>query len=107
MRKGKVFVDDIFAGYIIEDNGYSFSYDSHYLVLGNALPVSLTLPLSNEAYNSDKIFPFFEGLIPEGYLLEVATTKLNINEEDKMGLLLSICKDVTGNVSVVEVLENE
>ena len=107
MRKGKVFVDDIFAGYIIEDNGYSFSYDSHYLTLSNALPVSLTLPLSNEIYKSDKIFPFFEGLIPEWYLLEVATTKLNINEEDKMGLLLSICKDVTGNVSVVEVFDNE
>ena len=107
MRKGKVFVDDIFAGYIIEDNGYSFSYDPHYLTLDNALPVSLTLPLSNEVYKSDKIFPFFEGLIPEGFLLEIATSKLNIDEEDKMGLLLTICKDVTGNVSVVEVFDNE
>ena len=59
LRKAYVYVDDVYAGILLEtDNGYSFSYDKTYLSLESPLPVSLTLPLRKEPYESDTISVF-------------------------------------------------
>ena len=63
MRKGKVFVGDYLAGIISEKAGeFTFEYDKEYLLKEGALPVSLTLPLSDERYVSKTMFAFFDGL---------------------------------------------
>jgi len=73
MRKGKVYYKDEFAGILTEDtNGVSFAYDKNYLASGNAKPVSLTMPLREEPYTDKVMLPFFYGLIPEGWLLDIA-----------------------------------
>jgi serine/threonine-protein kinase HipA len=100
-RSGKVFLKNEFCGIIAEDeNGYSFQYDEHYLKKSNAQAVSLTLPLRESAYYSKTLFSFFDGLIPEGWLLDIAERNWKINYRDRMGLLLSCCKDCIGAVSV-------
>ena len=71
----------------------------------NASAVSLTLPLTKEMYNSKTLFPFFDGLIPEGWLLGVVSRNWKINVSDRFGLLLVACKDAIGNVSIREVRE--
>ena len=92
------------AGHLIEDEeGYTFKYDTTYLKTDNPEPVSLTLPISNEPYRSNVLFSFFDGLIPEGWLLEIAEKNWKLNERDRMGLLLACCKDCIGAVSVIEV----
>lgn len=102
MRKADVFYRDVKAGQLAEDeNGYSFCYDAAYLASENAEPISLTLPLRAEAYESPVLFPFFDGLIPEGWLLDVALRNTNISILDRMSLLLLCCKDCIGAVSVV------
>jgi serine/threonine-protein kinase HipA len=63
--------------------------------------VSLTLPLRADLYESKTLFPFFDGLIPEGWLLDLAEKNWKINYRDRMGLLLVCCKDCIGGVSVV------
>ncbi len=89
------------AGYLTEaDDGYSFVYDQSYLTLATAKPVSLTLPLQDSPHLSKLMFPFFDGLIPEGWLLEIAENNWKLNERDRMGLLLVCCKDCIGAVSV-------
>lgn len=106
MRKGKVYYKDLFAGIISEgDNGFGFSYDKNYLKLEKAKPISLTMPLQSEAYTSQVIFPFFDGLIPEGWLLDIAEKNWKIDERDRMGLLLTFCKDCIGAVSVIPMEE--
>ncbi len=101
MRQGKVFYDGLFAGVITEDeNGFEFSYDEIYLKDENSKPISLILPLRKEPYKSKIIFPFFDGLIPEGWLLDIAEKNWKINQRDRMGLLLTFCKDCIGAVSV-------
>lgn len=87
------------------DDGYVFRYDENYLSLPNAEPVSLTLPLSMEPYHSSVLFPFFDGLIPEGWLLDVAIRNTDISILDRMSLLLLCCKDCIGAVSVVPIEE--
>jgi serine/threonine-protein kinase HipA len=102
MKSGKVFYKNIFAGIISEDeNGYSFTYDADYLNSENAEQISLTLPLQGEIFKSKTMLPFFDGLIPEGWLLDIAEANWKINPRDRMSLLLTFCKDCIGAVSVV------
>ena len=102
MRQAKIFYKEQLAGILTEnDAGYEFSYLPEYLSLETAKPVSLTLPLRKEAYVSGVLFPFFDGLIPEGWLLDVALRNTDISALDRMSLLLACCKDCVGAVSVV------
>jgi len=105
-RNGYVYVRNIFAGILSEtDEGYSFSYDSEYLLRDNASAVSLSLPLTEKTFTSKTLFSFFDGVIPEGWLLEVVSRNWKIDPKDRFGLLLVACKDSIGNVSVKEELE--
>ncbi|MBC6491713.1 HipA N-terminal domain-containing protein [Flavihumibacter stibioxidans] len=103
MRKANVYMQDKLAGYLSEiEDGYHFIYDRDYLQMPSAEAVSLTLPLSDKGYVSSVMFPFFDGLIPEGWLLEVAAQNWKLNQRDRMGLLLVCCRDCIGAVSIVE-----
>ena len=89
------------CGIIYEnENGYFFKYEEAYLKNTNSKSVSETLPLASEVYQSNTLFPFFDGLIPEGWLLDIAEKNWKINYKDRMGLLLTCCKDCIGDVSV-------
>ena len=100
-RAGIVYVQNKRAGLIAEtDTGYEFYYDSEYLEKENSLPVSLTLPLSQEKYESNTLFPFFDGLIPEGWLLHVVERNWKIDGRDRFGLLLVACADCIGDVRI-------
>ena len=104
MRQAKIYFKDRFAGLLTEeDNGYVYRYDESYLALPDAQPVSLALPLQAEDYFSPVLFPFFDGLIPEGWLLDVATRNADVSILDRMSLLLLCCRDCIGAVSVVEI----
>ena len=102
MRQAEVYMHDKMAGLLSEtDNGYLFVYDKAYLDSIDAEAVSLTLPLKATAYTGKVLFPFFDGLIPEGWLLHVAEQNWKLDGRDRMGLLLSCCKDCIGAVSIV------
>ena len=102
MRQADIYRKGILAGVLTEEGGeYSFCYDSEYLTRDNVRAISLTLPLQAEPFVSPVLFPFFDGLIPEGWLLEVATRHTDISILDRMSLLLLCCKDCIGSVSVI------
>jgi serine/threonine-protein kinase HipA len=104
LRQTGVYVRERFAGLIQEtDEGYRFSYDPVYLAAENASAVSLTLPLRTEPYISRTLFSFFDGLIPEGWLLNVVSRNWKIDQKDRFGLLMVACHDCIGNVSIREV----
>lgn len=94
---------DRHAGQLKETaEGYEFIYDPAYLKSDKPEPISLTLPLTETPVKSTVMFPFFDGLIPEGWLLDVAEKNWKLNQRDRMGLLLACCKDCIGAVSVIE-----
>ena len=104
MRQAEIYRKGILAGILTEDGGeYRFSYDEAYLANEDAQSVSLTLPLQTEAFVSPILFPFFDGLIPEGWLLDVALRNTDISILDRMSLLLLCCKECIGSVSVVPI----
>lgn len=83
----------------------SFWYDAEWLANPLAVPVSLTLPLRAEPYVTDGLHPFFENLLPEGWLLELATRKLKISKDDAFGLLIATCADCVGAVEILPAKE--
>ena len=102
-RKAYVYIRNTFAGVLSEtDQGYSFQYDQEYLSFSDSSPVSLTLPKRKE-YTSIFLFSFFDGLIPEGWLLNIVTQNWKIDKKDRFGILLVACHDPIGNVNIREV----
>jgi serine/threonine-protein kinase HipA len=108
VRKAVVKIGDQLAGWLTQDEqGYHFAYNMAYTEKPAARPVSLTLPLREAPYTSKVLFPFFDGLIPEGWLLDIAERSWKLNPRDRMGLLLACCKDCIGAISVEEVKEED
>ena len=101
LREAHVYHDGTFAGILQEsDEGYLFVYDSAYLAAVDAKPVSLPLPKQTAPHVNSTMFPFFDGLIPEGWLLEVACETWKVDRRDRMGLLMVACEDCIGAVTV-------
>lgn len=84
-----------------------FAYDAEWHARRDAAPVSLTLPLRETPYVTEGLHPFFENLLPEGWLLELATAKLKISKDDAFGLLAATCADCVGAVEIVPAEEGE
>ncbi|HPE42463.1 MAG TPA: HipA N-terminal domain-containing protein [Bacteroidales bacterium] len=103
MRSGRVFYKDVLAGLITETNEgeFIFQYENHYVREYPNEFITFTMPVSDQAYKSNRLFPFFEGLIPEGWLLDIASRNWKINPNDRMGLLLACCQNCIGAVSVI------
>jgi serine/threonine-protein kinase HipA len=109
MRQGNVYYKTSFAGTITEtDEGdYVFQYDDAYVKDHPSEFITFTMPVTYQPYTGNKLFPFFEGLIPEGWLLEIASQNWKINRNDRMGLLLACCQNCIGAVSVLPILEDD
>ena len=108
MIQAVVFLRGVKVGILTEDeNGYTFEYNADYLISADAEAVSLTLPLSDKPYRDKVLFPFFDGLIPEGWLLDIAENNWKIDARDRMSLLIASCKDCIGAVGVEPIINEE
>lgn len=102
-RCGRVMFGDIPAGEIEErpDGAVVFRYLPDYLARPDAQPISLTLPLSPEPVETVGLHPFFDGLLPEGWLLDIATRNWKLDPRDRVGLLLNLCSECIGAVRLL------
>ncbi len=102
MKRGKVLIQEKVAGHVWQDeNGYWFEYTDEYVNQPIYGSISQTLPVEGKIFNEkNSMIPFFDGLIPEGWLLDIALDNWKINEKDRMELLLLVCKDCIGAVSI-------
>ena len=100
MRKACISVNGIKAGILeeLQDRTYQFTYLNDY----HGAPVSLTMPLINKPYSFDLFPPFFEGLLPEGIMLEALLRKYKIDKNDYFGQLILVGQDVVGAVTIEE-----
>ena len=108
MRQAKIYYDTIFCGLLTEtnDGDFTFMYDDDYIKKHPNQFITFNMPVSNIEYKDKRLFAFFEGLIPEGWLLDIASKSWNINRNDRMGLLLACCKNCIGAVSVEPINES-
>ncbi len=109
MRKGKVYYKEHFAGIVMETNDgeYLFQYDKDFVNEHPTEFITFTMPVTDKPYRDNRLFPFFEGLIPEGWLLDIASKSWKINKNDRMGLLLACCRNCIGAVSVLPIQDED
>ena len=105
-RKGYVYFHNQFCGEIHEYmSGYTFRYETNWIE-GGKPKISASLPVEIGYKYSEKLFPFFSGLLSEGNLRTIQAAQGKIDEEDDFGLLLLTCKnDTAGAVTVKESIE--
>jgi len=103
MRQADIYYKDHLAGLLTEtDEGeYVFQYSKTYVEQHPDQFITFTMPVTSIPYTEKRLFPFFEGLIPEGWLLDIASKNWKINRNDRMGLLLACCQNCIGAVSVI------
>ena len=102
MRRAERYYKDVIAGILTETNEgqYTFLYDKEYVLKYPDQFITFSMPVTDRPYVENRLFPFFEGLIPEGWLLDIASKNWKVNQNDRMGLLLACCQNCIGAVSV-------
>ena len=108
MRQAKVFYQEILAGILTEtnDGDYVFQYEDAYVQAHPNDFITFSMPVTSLPYRDKRLFPFFEGLIPEGWLLDIASKNWKLNRNDRMGLLLACCRNCIGAVSIEPITES-
>jgi serine/threonine-protein kinase HipA len=109
MRRAKVYYKSHLAGMISEtsEGEFVFQYDKMYVREHSGKFITFTMPVREEPYIAQRLFPVFEGLIPEGWLLDIASNSWKINKNDHMGLLMACCQDCIGALSVLPIQEED
>ncbi len=109
MRLAEVYYDNILAGLLTEteEGQFTFQYDEEYIRNYPNEFITFTMPVRKQIYADKRLFAFFEGLIPEGWLLDIASKNWKINPNDRMGLLLACCQNCIGAVSVKPITKKE
>jgi len=103
-NRADIYLGDKKAGLLEKtEKGYRFTYDKEFISSQDAQPVSLSLPLTENPYESESLFPFFLGLIPEGWLLDLTSKILKIDPENAFDILLATCGDCIGAVTVIPI----
>jgi serine/threonine-protein kinase HipA len=100
MKKARILVNGVEAGIFekLMHEKYKFTYHPNY----QGAPISLTMPLTHKIYEFNKFPPFFEGLLPEGSMLEALLRKYKIDRNDYFEQLLTVGQDVVGAVTIKE-----
>ena len=109
MRKAEIYYKNDLAGILTEtdDGDYAFQYEDKYVNEHPKEFITFTIPVTTVPYIENRLFSFFEGLIPEGWLLDIASKNWKINQNDRMGLLLACCQNCIGAVSVAPKSEED
>lgn len=82
---------------------YVFFYNPDYLNSVKRRPVSITLPLRAEPYESETLFPAFINMLSEGANKRMQCRMLKIDENDYFSLLLATAKnDSIGPITIQE-----
>ncbi len=99
MKKANVFVNGHLAGCLEEwepGHHYKFRYQTDY----EGPPVSLTMPTSESEYTYNRFPPFFDGVLPEGIMLEGLLKQNKIDRLDYFSQLMTVGNDLVGSVTV-------
>ena len=99
-RETEVFYKNEPAGHLAETSGgYTFQYDPVFLKKNT--PISVSLPPRKEPYVSKELFPFFKGLLPEGWYLDIVSATQKVDPQDPFGILIATAsEDTIGAVTV-------
>jgi len=100
----RVLLDNRLVGHLLKEPGgaISFRYDESWLSRENATPVSLSLPLREDAYRGERVVAVFENLLPDSEILRRRVAeKVGAKGTDAYSLLAQIGRDCVGALQFV------
>lgn len=100
----RVLLNNRLVGQLAKDAGgaVSFRYDASWLGWGNALPVSLSLPLREDAYRGAPVTAVFDNLLPDvDALRRRVAERVGADGIDAFSLLSVIGRDCVGALQFV------
>ena len=77
-----------------------FCYAPDYLSQSDAVPVSVSLPLQEEAFSPARTKTFFEGLLPEGFTRRAVAEWMRADEDDYLAILYGLGQECLGAVRI-------
>lgn len=103
MKEAIVYVKSEPAGRLkmTDEKKYIFRYDDAYFVNREKPAISLTLPKTQQEYQSNTLFPFFFNMLAEGVNKRLQCRQLQIHENDYFSLLLATAGvDTIGAITI-------
>jgi len=101
MRRAEVSMHGMPAGILEEIEAgkkYRFAYFERY----NGPSIALTMPADRKEFVFERFPPFFDGLLPEGLLLEGLLKQRKIDKFDYLSQLIAVGNELVGAVTVQE-----
>lgn len=77
-----------------------FAYTEEYRDRPDAAPISLSLPLQEEAFTPTQTKNFFEGLLPEGFTRRTVAQWMHVAEEDYLSILHGLGRECLGALCI-------
>ena len=99
VKQADVFVNKVLAGRLQEiERGkkYRFVYLDGYQ--GDS--ISLEIPRDMQVWEFDRLPTFFDGVLPEGMMLEALLKLRKIDRDDYITQLIAVGEDLVGNVTI-------
>jgi len=106
MRQASVLYKKEAAGLLTQlDNGsFVFRYHNQWFSETSKPAISLTLPKTQQEYQSKHLFPFFYNMLPEGSNKQTVCFQNRIDPKDYFGILITTAKqDTIGAVTIKKI----
>ena len=84
-----------------------FKYSAEYVQMENAVPISISLPLQEGAFDALRTKNFFEGLLPEGFTRRAVAQWLQVDEGDYLAILKGLGAECLGAIQIIDDEYNE
>lgn len=98
-----ILMNGLLVGYLSKhpSGGLTFAYDQKWLQTLKARPISLSLPLSTKPYEGDKVYNFFDNLLPDNDFIKARIqTLFQAPSKQPFDLLSSIGHDCVGAIQL-------
>lgn len=100
--KANIYIRNELAGFLekFPGNHFQFSYYEDW-VKKKGIPIGFAFPVNQSPVKSDELFPFFDNLIPEGWLLKSVESIYKIDKSNRFALLLATGRETIGAIKIV------
>jgi serine/threonine-protein kinase HipA len=104
MRQAKVYLHDQWVGVFTETDAQDYVFE--YLDDYQGQAISLTIPVTQKIHRYKHFPAFFDGLLPEGVMLEGLLRQAKIDRNDYFSQLITVGQDLVGAVTVEAMHDN-
>jgi serine/threonine-protein kinase HipA len=102
LSKANVYLRNELAGHLekLPNGHFQFSYYEDW-IKKRGIPIGFAFPISSSPAKSGELFPFFDNLIPEGWLLKSVEAIYKIDKHNRFAVLLATGRETIGAIKLI------